>query len=65
MVKENKKSFSVKMMCRMLSISLSGYYEWLNRPLSLRTRENEGFSYKIKAIFDEEKSRAGAKCISK
>jgi transposase InsO family protein len=65
MIKENKDHYSVQMMCRMLSVSPSGYYGWQDRPLSSRAQENAVLAAKIKAIFDKEHSRAGAKRIAK
>lgn len=52
-------------MCRVLSVSSSGFYEWRYRPLSFRAQKNEKLSLKIKTIFGKEKSRAGAIRISK
>lgn len=65
MIKENVDYFSVKLMCRLLSVSTSGFYNWRNRPLSPRAKENAELANHIKRIFDEEKSRAGAKRIAK
>jgi putative transposase len=65
MIKENSQRYSVKMMCCMLSVSASGYYDWFDRPASLRSCENLELTHKIKHIFDEEKSRVGAKRIMK
>lgn len=65
MIKKHRKDFSVRAMCRMLSLSPSGYYDWQDRPPSLRAQENTELAHKIKDIFDEEKSRAGAKRIAK
>ena len=65
MIKENKDHYSVQMMCRMLSVSPSGYYGWQDRPPSLRAKENAILAAKIKEIFDKEHSRAGAKRIAK
>lgn len=65
MIKENINHFSVRMMCRLLSVSASGYYGWRDRPLSKRAQENAVLAAKIKAIFNEEKERAGAKRITK
>jgi len=65
MIKKNTKNFSVRMMCNMLSVSSSGYYDWRDRPLSLRALKNNALSEKIKAVFDDEHSRAGAKRITK
>lgn len=65
MIKENSLHFSVKMMCKMLCVSSSGYYDWRDRPLSSRAQKNSELAAKIKSIFDDEHSRAGAKRITK
>lgn len=52
-------------MCCLLTVSVSGYYSWLNREPSLRKKENIKLACKIKAIFDDEKSRPGAPRITK
>jgi putative transposase len=39
--------------CCILKVSRSGYYEWLNRPLSVRKTENEVLWQKIKKIWEE------------
>lgn len=65
MIKKQSDKFSVVLMCRLLSVSVSGYYAWLNRAPSLREEANAKLSRKIKAIFDDEKSRVGAPRITK
>ena len=65
MIKDNQDRFSIHMMCRVLSTSSSGYYSWLDRPLSLRGKANAELANQIKAMFDKEKQRAGAKRIAK
>jgi len=65
MIKMNAKYFSVRMMCRMLSVSSGGFYDWRDRPLSSRAQKNEMLAAEIKTIFDDEHSRAGAKRITK
>lgn len=65
MIRSKAKEHSVRMMCRILSVSSSGYYGWLTRPASMRTQENTQLGHKIKDIFDEEKSRSGARRITK
>ena len=52
-------------MCRILSVSSSGYYDWLNRQPSDRFKANEKLATKIKTIFDKQRSRAGAIRITK
>lgn len=43
-----------------LKVFSSGYYEWCSRKPSVREQENNLLANKIKKIFDENKSRAGA-----
>ncbi len=49
----------------MLLISPSRYYDWKNRTPSKRSIENTTLTIRIKEIFDEETSRAGAERIAK
>lgn len=65
MIKEQSKKFTVVLMCRLLGVSVSGYYAWLNRPPSVREEANIKLARKIKVIFDDEKSRVGAPRIAK
>lgn len=65
MIKENIKYFPVKMMCNALGVSSGGYYEWFARKPSARAQANNLLARKIKAIFEENKSRAGAIRIMK
>ncbi|CAM2864913.1 Transposase [Legionella worsleiensis] len=64
MIKEESTRFSIKLMCRLLSVSVSGYYAWSAlKPLN-RTERNRDLAKKIKAVFDEERSHAGAPRIT-
>lgn len=65
MIKKYSKQFSVRTMCRLLSVSPSGYYDWRDRPPSLRAQKNAVLAARIKNIFDEEYSRVGAKRIAR
>ncbi len=65
MIKKNVENFPVRMMCKMLVVSPSGYYGWRDRPPSKRAQENAILTEKIKIIFDDENSRVGAKRIAK
>jgi putative transposase len=65
MINENSKYFAVRMMCRMLCVSPSGYYEWRDRPVSSRDQDNDLLSKEIKRVFDDHKSRYGAVRIVK
>jgi putative transposase len=46
-VKANQASYPVSMICRMLEVSTSGYYAWLKRPPSKRSREDAFLIEKI------------------
>ena len=65
MVKSNEEHFPVGMMCRLLSVSRSGYYRWKNRPRSGRDQANRMLTADIKRIFDDEKGRPGSPRISR
>jgi len=49
-VKEHAGTFRVMSLCRTLGISRSGYYDWLNRPESARTREDRELVEHIRAV---------------
>lgn len=55
----------MKMMCRILKVSRSGYYDWCGRSKSSRAREDEILTDKIEDFFKKEKGRSGSKRISK
>jgi putative transposase len=49
-VKVNQATHSVGVMCRLLHISRSGYYAWLDRAMSERARSDLALTGKIEAI---------------
>lgn len=62
-MKANQATQSVAQMCRLLGISKSGYYAWLNRPLSARAREDIALTAKIHAIHRFSRETYGAPSI--
>lgn len=46
-------------MCRILKVSQSGYYRWLNYPESATRRENQAIYDVLQASYDQNKGRAG------
>ena len=64
-IKEKSNRFSLKLMCRIFSVSTSSYYAWVHRKPSTRKQRDHELAKKIKAIFDDEKGRAGAPRITK
>jgi len=51
-------------MCRVLSVSRSGYYRWRSRPESRRAVENRQLDVHIKAIYERNKRRYGSPKIT-
>jgi putative transposase len=60
MIKSNENQFRIGLMCRLLSVSRSGYYSWKQRPPSDRDRAGQLLAAEIKRVFDDEKGRPGA-----
>lgn len=65
MIKDESAFFSIRLMCKVLRVSVSGYYAWLKRKPSDRKKRDSALTEKIKLIFDDEKSRAGAPRITR
>ncbi|MBV5262407.1 IS3 family transposase, partial [Synechococcus moorigangaii CMS01] len=60
LIEAEKEEFPVRMMCRILQVSRSGYYGWRQRKPSLRMRENEMLSREIEHIHQESQGTYGA-----
>ena len=52
-------------MCKLLNVSRSGYYKFLEHKPSARDIENSILSNEIKEVFDEHKARYGSLRITK
>jgi putative transposase len=66
MVRQVKSQFSVDVThaCEVLSVSRSGYYDWLERPASERAMENEILVQKIKEIYHNNREVYGSPRIA-
>lgn len=60
MIKKYAKIHSVSMMCRLLEVSSSGYYDWASREPSNQSVKNQQLLHKIKTIYEANKARSGA-----
>jgi len=58
-VNANQAEFPVLAMCRVLGLSPSGYYAWLNRPPSKRAERDAELVVKIRAVFDDNRQVYG------
>jgi transposase InsO family protein len=52
--------FSVRMMCRVLQVSVAGYYAWIKRPASATRQRRQALAQEIQAIHTEVKRRYGS-----
>ena len=50
-IKAHREQYSVQMMCRVLEVAPSGYYEWLLQPVSNRAQEDARLVRLIRASF--------------
>lgn len=49
-IKEHCQHYPIQLMCRVLEVSVGGYYAWRKRPQSPRTKANQVLLKQIKAI---------------
>ena len=59
-VREHAKRFRLSRLCGALGVSRSGYYEWLDRPESLRAAEDRRLLEKIRALHLQSREAYGA-----
>ncbi len=64
-IKAHEGEFAVRLMCRVLSVSPSGYYAWRGRTPSKQTRTREDLDARVNAAFALKKGRAGAPRIAR
>ncbi|MEW8203913.1 MAG: IS3 family transposase [Candidatus Thiodiazotropha endolucinida] len=60
MIDRCRDAFPVRMMCRCLSVSPSGYYDWRSRPLSNREKANQRLLGRIRDLHAESDGVKGA-----
>lgn len=65
MIRKHAQEYRVAMMCRVLNVSRSGYYDWRDRSPSDRAQANARLAADVRRVFDEHKGRAGAPRIAK
>jgi putative transposase len=59
MMKEMRRQYSVLLMSRTLDVSASGYYAWIKRPPSRRSREESRLEVEIKASHKRTRQTCG------
>jgi len=64
-MREHRFTFPVERMAKVLNVSASGYYVWIKRPPSKRSRENARLDVVIKAVYEANKRRYGSVKITR
>lgn len=59
-MKDNSNSHAVMFLCSLAQVSRSGYYDWLGRSESNRSRENRSLLVMIKSSYHESRETYGA-----
>jgi len=65
MIRRHEENHAVALMCRVLDVSRSSYYDWRNRPPSARALANERLTDDIRRIHEEHKGRVGAPRVTR
>ena len=52
LIDAEKADYSISLLCRVLKVSRSGYYDWKDRPPSKRDQESAALTQKIREIHD-------------
>jgi putative transposase len=59
LIKAEKASYPVSVLCRVLKVSRSGYYDWKDRSPSKRDQENAALTQKIREVHDRSRRTYG------
>ena len=60
LIEAQRTSFPIPLMCRMLGVSRSGYYDWRSRPPSRRSRENAALIGTVRQIHERSRETYGS-----
>lgn len=63
-IEDHKQSWPIRLMCEVLDVSPSGYYDWRTRPEGTRCRSNRALDGEIRLVYSEHKQRYGAPRIT-
>ena len=63
-IESHKKVWPITLMCSVLNVSSSGFYEWVHRRPSRRAIANDVLDGRVRQVFDAHKQRYGAPRIA-
>ncbi len=64
-IQAQQNGFSVRMLCRVMQVSTSAYYEWLGRGGDLIDSEDWQLCHRMKALFNESRQSLGSRQLMK
>lgn len=64
-IHQHRSQYSVRMMCRAMSVSRSGYYDWASRPESTRAQRHQALTEKIRYFHQVSRETYGSPRIRK
>ena len=59
-IQAHRVEFAIRVMCRVLDVSRSGYYAWRKRPVSSREMANQDLKIEIKEIYQRSRQTYGS-----
>jgi putative transposase len=59
LIDAEKANYPISLLCRVLGVSRSGYYDWKDRPPSKRNRDNAALTEKIREVHDRSRRTYG------
>ena len=59
-IHDHREEFSIRIMCRVLKVSASGYYDWVDRPVSERQQEDEMLTEQIRILHQSSRRTYGS-----
>jgi putative transposase len=62
-IQSDLKEYPVEFSCQMLQVSRSGYYDWLERPMSSTAKRREELKVKIKKVHEENRRVYGSRRV--
>lgn len=64
-IQTQKKYYALTRLCHVLEVSTSGYYDWIDRPLSQRDKDNQRLTLKLHCFHQQSKQISGSPNLHK
>lgn len=59
-IAEHRHEYAITLMCRVLEVSVSGFYAWVKRPPSQHSREDAQLAEQVKTVFQANREVYGS-----